>query len=113
VQIKCEKSREEMLSNWNFSSLRHVSLQKNREILPRKRSQERSNEVTKFRDEITFSRLFYFAEKIYLRPAAIQTLNVGTRLPKIISVVENFFVATTRLVLYVVQRTDLAFSLDV
>lgn len=59
-----------------------------------------------------FSRLL-LCEETYLGPTAVQTLNVGTRLPKIISVVENLFVATARLVFHVVQRTDLAFGLDV
>jgi len=52
-------------------------------------------------------------KEVYLRPAAVQALNVGTCLPKIISVVEDLFVAAARLVLHVVQRTDLAFGLDV
>lgn len=49
----------------------------------------------------------------YLGPAAVQALNVGTRLPQIGCVVEDLFVATARLVLHVIQRADFALGLDV
>lgn len=59
-----------------------------------------------------FSRLLD-CEETYLGPAAVQALNVGTRLTKIVSVVENLFVATAWLVLHVIQRTNLALGFDI
>jgi len=51
--------------------------------------------------------------RTYLGSAAVQALDVGTRLPKVVSVVEDLFVAASRLVLNIIQRTDLAFGFDV
>lgn len=56
---------------------------------------------------------FYIEYESYLGAAAVQALNVGTRLSEIVSVVEDLFVAAAGLVLHIIQRTDLALGFDV
>lgn len=64
-----------------------------------------------FRDKIIL-KTFYILQT-YLRPATVEAFHVRTRLPKIVSVVENLFFATARLMLHIVQWTDLTFGLDI
>lgn len=49
----------------------------------------------------------------YLSSASVETLHVRAGLPKIIPVVEDLLVAPAGLVLYVIQRADLALGFDV
>lgn len=50
----------------------------------------------------------------YLGAAAVGTFHIGIRsLPKIVTIIEYLLVTATRSVLHVVQRSNLALSLDV